>query len=226
MDYYTNYILLFLGLIITVVAQIYVSSSYAKYKKVKNKNGLTGFEIARQILDKHGLNDIHIVETNGNLTDHYDPSRRVIRLSNEIFNGTSIASTSVAAHECGHAIQDKEGYSFMRIRSKLVPFVNLSSKLGYLAITIGFLFGLFDFAIFGIVLLLAMLLFELVTLPVEFDASNKALIQIEELNLLESDEKNNSKKMLRAAAFTYVASLVTTLLEILRLFLIATRNRD
>ena len=227
MDYYLiNYGLFFLGIIITLVAQIFVSSSYNKYKKVRNKNGLTGFEVARKILDENGLQDIHIVEIKGNLTDHYDPTRKVVRLSTEIFNGTSIASTSVAAHECGHAIQDKENYNFMQIRGKLVPIVNLSSKLGYLAVFIGLIFSFFDLAIFGIVLLLAMLLFELITLPVEFDASNRASIQIDKFKLLEDNEKNQSKSMLKAAAFTYVASLVTTLLEILRLFLLATNNRD
>lgn len=227
MDYFLiNYGLVFLGIIITLVAQIFVSSSYSKYKKVKNKNGLTGFEVARKILDENGLQNIHIVEIKGNLTDHYDPSRKVVRLSTEIFNGTSIASTSVAAHECGHAIQDKDNYNFMRIRGKLVPIVNLSSKLGYLAVFIGIIFSLFDLAIFGIILLLAMLLFELITLPVEFDASNRAAKQIENLNLLEEKEKDQSKTMLRAAAFTYVAALVTTLLEILRLFLLATNRRD
>ena len=227
MDYFLiNYGLVFLGIIITLVAQIFVSSSYSKYKKVKNKNGLTGFEVARKILDENGLQNIHIVEIKGNLTDHYDPSRKVVRLSTEIFNGTSIASASVAAHECGHAIQDKDNYNFMRIRGKLVPIVNLSSKLGYLAVFIGIIFSLFDLAIFGIILLLAMLLFELITLPVEFDASNRAAKQIENLNLLEGKEKDQSKTMLRAAAFTYVAALVTTLLEILRLFLLATNRRD
>lgn len=227
MDYFLiNYGLVFLGIIITLVAQIFVSSSYSKYKKVKNKNGLTGFEVAKKILDENGLQNIHIVEIKGNLTDHYDPSRKVVRLSTEIFNGTSIASTSVAAHECGHAIQDKDNYNFMRIRGKLVPIVNLSSKLGYLAVFIGIIFSLFDLAIFGIILLLAMLLFELITLPVEFDASNRAAKQIENLNLLEGKEKDQSKTMLRAAAFTYVAALVTTLLEILRLFLLATNRRD
>ncbi len=227
MDYFfINYGLLLLGAIITIIAQIFVTSSYNKYKKVKNKNGLTGFEVARKILDENGLQNIHIVEIKGNLTDHYDPSRKVVRLSTEIFNGTSIASTSVAAHECGHAIQDKDNYNFMRIRSKLVPIVNLSSKLGYLAVFIGLIFSLFDLAIFGIILLLAMLLFELVTLPVELDASNRAAKQIDKLNLLENEEKDYSKSMLKAAAFTYVASLITTLLQILRLFLIATNSRD
>ena len=227
MDYlFINYGILFFGIIITVMSQIFVSSSYSKYKNVNNKNGLTGFEVARKILDENGLKDIHIVEIQGNLTDHYDPTRKVVRLSSDIFNGSSIASTSVAAHECGHAIQDKDNYRFMRIRSKIVPFVNLSSKLGYLAITIGIIFSLFDLAIFGIVLLLAMLAFQIVTLPVEFDASNRAAEQIKKLKLLDETEKGKSKSMLNAAAFTYVASLVTTLLEILRLFLIANSRRD
>ena len=227
MDYYLiNYGFVILGIIITLIAQIFVSSSYSKYKKIKNKNGLTGFEVARKILDENGLQDIHVVEIKGNLTDHYDPSRKVVRLSSEIFNGSSIASTSVAAHECGHAIQDKDNYNFMRMRSKLVPIVNLSSKLGYLAIFIGIIFSLFDLAIFGIVLLLAMLLFELITLPVEFDASNRARIQINKLKLLEGKEKSQSKTMLKAAAFTYVAALITTVLEILRLFLLASNRKD
>ena len=227
MEYlFINYGILFFGIIITVMSQIFVSSSYSKYKNVNNKNGLTGFEVARKILDENGLKDIHIVEIQGNLTDHYDPTRKVVRLSSDIFNGSSIASTSVAAHECGHAIQDKDNYRFMRIRSKIVPFVNLSSKLGYLAITIGIIFSLFDLAIFGIVLLLAMLAFQIVTLPVEFDASNRAAEQIKKLKLLDETEKGKSKSMLNAAAFTYVASLVTTLLEILRLFLLANSRRD
>ena len=225
-SYLINYGLIILGFIITLMAQIYVSSSYSKYKMVKNKNRMTGFEVARKILDENGLQDIHIVEIKGNLTDHYDPSRKVVRLSSDIFNGSSIASTSVAAHECGHAIQDKEDYKFMKMRSKLVPIVNLSSKLGYFVIFIGFIFGLLDLAIFGIVLLISILLFELITLPVEFDASNKAGKQINKLKLLEGKEKSQSKTMLNAAALTYVASVITTILQILRLFLIASNRKD
>ena len=225
-SYLINYGLIILGFIITLMAQIYVSSSYSKYKMVKNKNRMTGFEVARKILDENGLQDIHIVEIKGNLTDHYDPSRKVVRLSSDIFNGSSIASTSVAAHECCHAIQDKEDYKFMKMRSKLVPIVNLSSKLGYFAIFIGFIFGLLDLAIFGIVLLISILLFELITLPVEFDASNKAGKQINKLKLLEGKEKSQSKTMLNAAALTYVASVITTILQILRLFLIASNRKD
>lgn len=221
-----NYGLLFLGLIITVAADIYVNSSYSKYKKVQSKSGLTGFEVARKILDKNGLNDIDIVSVKGELSDHYDPRRKVVRLSEPVFNGTSISSVSVAAHEVGHAIQDKENYSFMRIRAMLVPVVNFSSKLGYFAIFLGFIFNFLDLALFGIILLLAMLLFQLVTLPVEFDASKRAKIQLADLAILDSEEVPKSSNMLRAAAFTYVASLVTTLLEILRLVLVVFNNRE
>ena len=221
-----NYGLLFLGLIITVAADIYVNSSYGKYKKVQSKSGLTGFEVARKILDKNGLNDIDVVSVKGELSDHYDPRRKVVRLSEPVFNGTSISSVSVAAHEVGHAIQDKENYSFMRIRAMLVPVVNFSSKLGYFAIFLGFIFNFLDLALFGIILLLAMLLFQLVTLPVEFDASKRAKMQLADLAILDSEEVPKSSNMLRAAAFTYVASLVTTLLEILRLVLVVFNNRE
>ena len=221
-----NYGLLFLGLIITVAADIYVNSSYSKYNKVQSKSGLTGFEVARKILDENGLNDIDIVSVKGELSDHYDPRRKVVRLSEPVFNGTSISSVSVAAHEVGHAIQDKENYSFMRIRAMLVPVVNFSSKLGYFAIFLGFIFNFLDLALFGIILLLAMLLFQLVTLPVEFDASKRAKMQLADLAILDSEEVPKSSNMLRAAAFTYVASLVTTLLEILRLVLVVFNNRE
>ena len=219
-------ILFVLGLVITLAADLYVRSSYSKYKKVKNDKGLTGFEVARKILDKNGLKDIHVVETNGELTDHYDPKRKVVRLSNSIFNGNTIAAASVAAYECGHAIQDKDNYTFMRIRASLVPAVNFSSKFGYIVLMIGFLAGSFDLAVLGLGLLILILLFQLVTLPVEFDASKRAKVELDKLNILNKEEIPQSASMLRAAAFTYVASLVTTLLEILRLALIIFGNRD
>ena len=220
-NYMLSYGLMFLGLIITVIADIYVRTSYKKYKQVDSKKGLSGFEVARHILDKHGLKDVHVVEVKGELTDHYDPTRKVVRLSEPIFKGTSIAAVSVAAHECGHAIQDSDQYTYMRIRSKLVPAVNFSSKFGYLAIMIGLIFGMLKLSIFGIGLLLVMLLFQLVTLPVEFDASRRGKEELDKMHALDSSELKQSASMLRAAAFTYVASLVTTLLEILRLALIA-----
>ena len=220
-----NYLLIILALVITTISQILVSASYSRYKKKENSKGQTGFDVARKILDSNGLNDIMILETEGNLSDHYDPERKVIKLSKDIYRKASIASAAVAAHECGHAIQDKDKYTPMRIRSKLVPFTNLCTKIGYLAITIGFIFS-YVLIELGIILLLSMLIFQLITLPVEFNASKRALKQLENLNILAHNEKKSARKMLTAAAFTYVASLLSTLLEILRYVLIfADRDR-
>ena len=222
MDYYSlSYLLIFASILITIIAQIYVNSSYSKYKKIKNSKEITGAEVAREILDKHGLSNIYVTETRGFLSDHYDPTRKVIRLSKEVYSGTSIASVSVAAHEVGHAIQDKEGYGFMRFRSAMFPLVNLSSKAGYFAILIGIIFSITDLIWTGIALEMVILLFQLVTLPVELDASKRAKEEIAKNDFLVSNEQIGSEKMLRAAAFTYVASLLTTLIEIFRLVLIA-----
>lgn len=223
--YDPTYILVLIGFLITLVAQIFVSSSYKKYKKINTKSGLQGFEVARRILDMNGLNNVDIVETKGELTDHYDPERKVVRLSSDIYHGSTIASSSVAAHECGHAVQDKEGYFFLRLRASLVPIVNISSKVGYIAIVIGLIFGAMKLAWLGIFLELAILFFQLITLPVEFNASKRAAEYLKKEALIEEKEQSGSKKMLNAAALTYVASVVSTLLEIFRLVLIVS-NRD
>lgn len=221
-------ILIFIGLGISLLAQIIVTTSYSKYKKIQNNKNITGFEVARKILDKNGLQDIIILETKGNLNDHYDPTRKVIKLSTNIYHGTSIAASSVAAHECGHAIQDKVGYKPMRIRSKIVPTVNVCTKLGYIAIAIGAIFSyqLYNLIEIGIILLATILVFELITLPVEFNASKRALQELEQLKLIGKEEKAKAKNMLSAAAFTYVASLITSFLEILRLVLIFSKRND
>lgn len=218
-------ILIFIGLGISLIAQIIVTTSYTKYKKLQSSKQLTGFEIARKILDKNNLNDIMILETKGNLSDHYDPSRKVIKLSRDIYNGTSIASAAVAAHECGHAIQDKVGYTPMKIRSKIVPTVNICTKLGYIAIILGAIFS-YQLIEIGIILLATILVFELITLPVEFNASKRALQELEKEKLIEKKESSKAKNMLSAAAFTYVASLITSFLQILRLVLMFTNRRD
>lgn len=224
--YFVVYGLTFISLIITLLAQFFVSSSYSKYKKVKNERNLTGREAARYLLDKHDLNDIKVVETSGYLTDHYDPSKRVIRLSSDVYRGTSIASVSVACHECGHAIQDKENYLFLRIRSKLVPLVNFSSYAGYVAIALGCLFGSLNLIWVGIIAELVILLFQLITLPVEIDASKRAMKELDYSHFFNSKELKQGKTMLIAAALTYVASVVTTLIQILRLILMFGRRED
>ncbi len=225
MDYYIlSDLCILIGIIITIAAQIGVNSAIKKHKRIKNQKGVTGFDVAREILDSNGLPDVHIVETEGILSDHYDPSRKVVRLSHDIFHGDSVASIAVAAHECGHALQDKDNYTFMRFRSFLVPFVNFSSKFGYFAILIGLIFGMTNLAWIGVALELVILLFQLITLPVEFDASKRAGIEIRKYNLATDTEVKGTKKVLKAAALTYVASVATNLLQILRLVLILIGN--
>lgn len=215
-----------IGMILVLYAQFNINHNYKKYGKVKNQRGITGGEVARIILDRNGLNDIYIVETEGELTDHYDPSRKVIRLSKSIYHDDSIAAISVAAHEVGHAIQDKEGYTFMRLRSKLVPFVNLISYLGYFGLIISIFAGITGYIKISIIILLATLLFQLVTLPVEFDASKRARIQLNELGITTNDESKDVKKMLFSAAMTYVASFLSNILQLLRLILLLRGNDD
>lgn len=211
--------LIWIAFIITLISQLSVSIAYSKYKKKLNNKDLTGYDTARKILDKNGLKDIMILETAGNLTDHYDQTKKVIKLSTDIYHGSSIASLAVAAHECGHAIQDKESYKPMRIRSKIIPTVNLCTRLGYLAIAIG-AFCSYKLIEIGIILLLTLLAFQIITLPVEFNASKRALKELKEQKLLDKNDISSARKMLVAAAFTYVASMLSTLLNILRYALI------
>lgn len=224
--YFITYGLSLIAIVITMGAQAFVSSSYNKYMKVRTRKGISGKEVARYILDKNGLNDIEVIEVSGYLTDHYDPKNRVIRLSSGIYNNGTIAAVSVASHECGHAIQDKEGYLFMKIRSSLVPVVNFSSYAGYIAIMLGIITSSFNLIWIGIILECAILLFQMVTLPVEIDASKKALKELNNAKLLDSEEIKNGKVMLTSAALTYVASVANTLLQILRLILLYGRRDD
>lgn len=217
--------LFIVGLAIVLIAQAMVNSSYNKFKKIHGIKGMTGFEVARLILDKNGLTDIHIVETKGKLTDHYDPSRKVVRLSKEIFHGDTIASIAVSAHEVGHVIQHKNGYLFMNIRSFLVPIVNLVTYIGYFVMFISLFAGMTTYLMFGIIMILAALVFQLITLPVEFDASKRANEQLLSLNIVNQTEAKQTKQMLNAAAMTYVASLIATILNLLRLILM-TQSRD
>lgn len=208
-------------------AQFRINSSYSKYKRIMSKKGMSGCEVARQILDANGLTNIHVVEVKGELSDHYDPTRKVVRLSNDIFHGTSVASISVAAHECGHAIQDKENYTFMRIRSALVPVVNFVSYVGYFISLFSFIVGVMGYLKIGILILLLTVLFQLVTLPVEFDASKRAKVQMEKLGIADSSELEGVSSMLGAAAMTYVASLLSTIMNLLRLILMfSDRDND
>ena len=210
------YGLIILGFIIVLLAQANISLNYSKYKKIRIDRNISGQEAARMILDANGLDNIYVVETSGELTDHYDPKRKVIRLSSDIYHGETIAAVSVAAHECGHAIQDRVGYSFMKIRTALVPVVNLVSYLGYVGLIIALFVGIVGYIQISIVVLLATILFQLVTLPVEFDASKRGKEQLSILGIVSNDELDGSNKMLFAAALTYVAGLLSHLLQLLR----------
>ncbi len=220
-------LLLILGIIaIPLIAQVGISTNYSKYKNLENAKKLSGFEVARKILDKNGLEDMHIVEVRGNLTDHYDPSRKVVRLSSEIFHGETIAAAAVAAHECGHAIQDKQGYLYMRIRSIIFPVVHLANYFGYIVLFIGLLTEAFNMFALGIGLVGTGLVFQLVTLPVEFNASSRAKKELEKLKLVSKSDAIGVDKMLTSAAMTYVAGVLSSILELLRLILIFTNRRD
>ncbi len=221
-----EYILVGLAFIITISAQIYIDSSYRRIKKIASSAGMTGKEVARTILDKNGLDNVNIEEVGTTLGDHYDPTSKTVRLSPEVYQKASIASASIAAHECGHAIQDKNGYLFLRIRHSLIPLVNFSSYAGYLAILIGCLFSSLNLIWIGIILEIVILVFQLITLPVEFNASSRALKELEKEKILEKKEIKKARQMLTAAALTYVASAAAAILEILRLLLIFTRRDD
>ena len=218
------YGLTFIALIITSLAQTYITSTYKKFSLVKNCKGMTGREVARKILDNNDLKNVDVVEVSGYLSDHYDPSSKVVRLSNSNYSESSISSISVAAHECGHAIQDKNNYSFLRVRASLVPIVNFSSYAGYLVIVIGGFTDIFGLIKIGILLECVILLFQVVTLPVEIDASKRALSEVKKYNYLDEKEYRSGKKVLTAAALTYVASVATALIQILRLVLVYGRR--
>ncbi len=214
-----TFALAIVSFIIVLSAQIQLTSTYKEAKQKKNKRRLTGCEIAREILDKNELSNVYVVEVAGELSDHYDPSRKVVRLSHDVFHGDSIAAMSIAAHECGHALQDKEEYTLMRIRAALVPFVNLVTYLGYAGLIISLFAGVIGYLKLSIAVLIVVLLFQLITLPIEFDASRRALKQLENLSISEEEEKQSTEKMLKAAAMTYVASLISLVIDLLRLVL-------
>ena len=221
-----TYLLLLLSLLLSGGAQILIKSRYNKYSKINNTKGLSGVEVAQEILKRHGMDNVYVVETTGYLSDHFDPTQNVVRLSTNVFHGTTISAASIAAHEVGHAMQHKEGYSMMKVRSAIIPAVNLSSKFGYLAIVIGAAAQITSFIYLGIVMLCAILLFQLVTLPVEFDASSRGMKNLSEYHILNDSEKEGARKVLFAAALTYVAGLITTVIEIFRIVLTFMGDRD
>lgn len=228
MFYYDpTYILLLPAILLALYAQTKVNSAYAKYSKKSNRRGLTGAEVARRILDRNGLSDVRIERISGNLTDHYDPRSNVVRLSDSVHDSASIAAVGVAAHEVGHAVQHNTGYIPIRLRNTVLPAAQIGSTVALPLVIIGIIFSAFQVLVpIGIVLYAAVVLFQLVTLPVELNASRRALSTVYEIGFLDAEETEGAKKVLSAAALTYIAAAASAVLQLLRLVLIAGRNGD
>ena len=221
------WILIVPSLLLALWAQMMVSSNFKKYSQVYNRRGYTGADAARMILDSNGLYHVRIERVSGNLTDHYDPKAEVIRLSDSVYGSASVAAVGVAAHEAGHAVQHATGYLPIKIRSAIIPVTQIGSQLSIPLILLGFLFQLKPLVFVGILFYATAALFQLVTLPVEFNASSRAMKVLEQSEMLAGDELAGAGKVLRAAAMTYVAALLTALAQLLRLILIfGGRRRD
>ncbi len=216
--------LIYFALIILVPlwAQFKVKSAYAKYSKVASSSHIRGAEVARKILDANGLYHVGVEETRGHLTDHYDPRVKTVRLSSENYHGHSVAAAAIAAHEVGHAIQDDQDYAFLRFRHALVPVANLGSNLSWILIMVGIFAQISGLLLLGIVFMAAAVVFQVVTLPVEFNASNRAMDQVVSMGIIRNDEERETKRVLDAAALTYVAAAAVAVLELVRLVLIYT----
>lgn len=231
MFYDATYILVIIGAIICMIASANVQSTYRKYAKVASLMGWTGAEAAEKMLNYMGIFDVKIEHIRGELTDHYDPTAKVLRLSDAVYASNSVAALGVAAHECGHAVQHAQGYRPLQIRSKLVPAANIGSRYGLWIVILGLIFGGYGsvLATVGVVLFSLGVLFQLVTLPVEFDASNRGLKMLRKFGMLQGDEMVSCRKVLQAAALTYVAAAASSILQLLRLIMISgagSRRRD
>ena len=219
-----TYILVVIGMIICLLASARVKSTYAKFDKVRSHAGITAAEAAERILHGAGIYDVEIRHISGDLTDNYDPSNRVLNLSDATFRSSSVAAIGVAAHECGHAMQYDQDYFPIKIRSVVIPLANIGSSLSWPVILLGLIFGATGLMQIGVLLFSLVVIFQLLTLPVEFDASARALRTLRDRNMLAGRELSGARKVLTAAALTYVAALVTSVLQLLRLVLLTRRN--
>lgn len=222
--YDPTFIFLIPAMIFAFYAQTKITSTFNKFLRIRNSNGYTGYEVARRILDANGLYNVPIEMVRGHLTDHYDPRSRVLRLSPDVYNGTSIASAGVAAHECGHAVQHSESYVPLTVRNVIAPIASIGSQTAWFLIFIAFVLNMMQLFDLGIYLFSAVVLFQIITLPVEYNASRRAIIALEEYGLVPRDEVYGARKVLSAAALTYVAATVTAVLQLLRLLLIRSRR--
>lgn len=222
-----TYLLLIAGMVISLLVSANMKSTVSKYSRIRSYSGLTGAEAASRILRASGVTGVSIQPISGQLTDHYDPRTKVVRLSESSYNSTSLTAVGVAAHECGHAIQDAVSYGPLKIRSALVPIANFGSQLSWPIFFAGLIFSMEALTTLGIILFSAAVLFQLVTLPVEFNASSRALKMLASTGIMRQEEIGGSKKVLRAAAMTYVAALASSILQLLRLIILAGgRRRD
>ena len=219
--YDPTYFLVLIGVIVTVLASARVNGTYAKYARVRSMTGMTGAQAAERILYQAGIRDVKIEHVRGNLTDHYDPSSRTVRLSDATYNSSSVAAVGVAAHECGHVLQHYEGYAPLKFRTALVPAANIGSKLGIPMILIGVLLGANSTLVtIGIWVFALAVLFQIVTLPVEFNASHRAVQILDRQGILAGEEVRQCRKVLNAAALTYVAAAAASILQLLRLVIL------
>lgn len=221
----TTIMLLIIPMILAAVVQANLSKEYSKYLRLPNSSGLSGAEAARYILDKNGLQHVTIGIGKGTLSDYFDPRKGHINLSPDVYNGRSVSSVSVAAHEVGHAIQHQQNYAFIALRNTILPLATFASSASWGVIFIGFISGLTNLLWFGIILLAVILLFQVFTLPLEFDASKRALANLEDDRIIDSGQIAPARKVLKAAAMTYVVAVIASILEILRLVIIA-NDRD
>lgn len=220
-------ILVLIGAVLSFWASAHVNGTFRKYARVRSMTGMTGAEAARRLLNSQGIYDVTVQPVRGNLTDHYDPRTKTVNLSEAVYSQTSVAAIGVAAHECGHAIQDNVGYAPLRLRTAFVPVANLGSTLAMPAILIGLLIGLTPFIELGIWMFVLAVLFQVITLPVEFNASARAVRLLNDLGILQGEEVGETRKVLGAAALTYVAAVAVSLLQLLRLIILfGGRRRD
>ena len=223
-----TYLMVLAGAIFSLLASAKVNSTFQRYAGVRSMSGMTGAQVARRILDRNGLSEIPVEHVSGNLSDHYDPTRRVLRLSDSTYHSPSVAAIGVAAHECGHAIQHKESYGPLKLRTVIVPAANLGSRLGMPIILLGLIFGGGGSTLvnIGIWVFSLAVLFQIVTLPVEFNASSRALVMLEDYGILGQEEKRKAKSVLSAAAMTYVAAAAASILQLLRLIILFGGRRN
>lgn len=233
--YDPTYILVIIGAIICIAAGSYMKSTYSKYARVRTRTGMTGAEVAKKLLSRSGIHDVTIEHVKGSLTDHYDPRKKTLRLSDTVYNSNSVAAIGVAAHECGHAMQHHNGYIPLKLRSALVPIANIGSQLGLPLVFIGLILGLefpipginrtFSLMDIGILIFAAAVIFQIITLPVELNASGRALRTLGDNGLMGSEELSDCRHVLTAAALTYVAAATSSLLQLLRLVLLSGNRR-